>query len=152
MNSLYPFISPVVNDVESNNESLPIFYEVGWDFEREMPLIENGDFKIVKENEALKVWIWHCLKVNRFEHSIYSWDFGNEIKSLFGKGYTIELTKCELERYIKEALGLIRDNEPSVLNPYILSCNVLETSFDRDKLSAKIEVETIYEGGVTLNV
>lgn len=152
INSLYPFISPVEGDIKKENDQLPMFYEVGWDFEKELPLIENGDFKIVKGNEALKVWVWHCLKVNRFEHQIYSWDFGNELKSLIGKGYSVELTKADAERYVKEALGLVRDNEPSILNPYILGCNVLDVQFNGYKLTIEIQIETIYEGGVVLNV
>lgn len=152
MSDMYPFISPIEHDFKDINEPLPTFYEVAWDFDKEIPIIENGDFKIVKENEALKVWIWHALNINRFEHSIYSWNFGSEVKSLIGKGYSVELTKADFERYVKEALGIIRDNEQSILNPYILDVKVDNVTFDRDTLSGEVTVNTIYEGGVVLNV
>lgn len=152
MSSLYPFISPIEIELESENETLPTFYEVAWDFKKEIPIVENGDFKIVKENEALKVWIWHALNINRFEHSIYSWDFGSEVKSLIGEGYSVELTKADFEKYIKEALGIVVDNETSILNPYITDVSVNNVTFNGDKLSGEVIVNTIYEGGVVLNV
>ena len=43
--TLFPFISNV-NEVKVDN-SFPMYKEVAWDFKRNAPIIQNGDFKIV---------------------------------------------------------------------------------------------------------
>ena len=56
--SLFPFISNT-DDIKVDN-SFPLYREIAWDFKRNTPIIQNGDFKIVEGNEAIKVWdmIW----------------------------------------------------------------------------------------------
>ena len=140
--SLFPFISNIDN-VKIDN-SFPLYKEVAWDFEKDIPILENGSFKIVEGNEAIKVWIYKAILTQRYEHSIYSWDYGSELMDLIGKPYTPELTKAEAKRYIKEAL---------LINPYILEVNVLDIDFKNCLLSADIKVLTIYgESEVIFNV
>ena len=140
--SLFPFISNIDN-VKIDN-SFPLYKEVAWDFEKDIPILENGSFKIVEGNEAIKVWIYKAILAQRYEHSIYSWDYGSELIDLIGKPYTPELTKAEAKRYIKEAL---------LINPYILEVNVLDIDFKNCLLSADIKVLTIYgESEVIFNV
>ena len=140
--SLFPFISNIDN-VKIDN-SFPLYKEVAWDFEKDIPMLENGSFKIVEGNEAIKVWIYKAILTQRYEHSIYSWDYGSELMDLIGKPYTPELTKAEAKRYIKEAL---------LINPYILEVNVLDIDFKNCLLSADIKVLTIYgESEVIFNV
>ncbi|MCH7253734.1 DUF2634 domain-containing protein, partial [Clostridioides difficile] len=123
-------------------EELPIFREVAWNFEKDKPILENGDFKIVEGNEAIKVWVYKCIKTNRYEHEIYSWKYGTELSELIGQKYSKGLTESEASRYIKEAL---------LINPYILEVNVKSANFNRDILSANVKVSTIY-GEVEVNV
>ena len=140
--SLFPFISNIDN-VKIDN-SFPLYKEAAWDFEKDIPILENGNFKIVEGNEAIKVWIYKAILAQRYEHSIYSWDYGSELMDLIGKPYTPELTKSEAKRYIKEAL---------LINPYILEVNVLDIDFKNCLLSANIKVHTIYgESEVIFNV
>ena len=131
--SYFPFISPPV-ELEALNE-YPIYKEIGWDFEKNEPIIENGEFKIVEENEAIKVWIYKALYTNNKEHSIYSWDYGSEIKELIGKDYTKALVEAEAKRLIEECL---------LINPYILEVDVIDTSFVDSVLNANIKITTIY--------
>ena len=131
--SLFPFISNV-DEVKVDN-IFPMYKEVAWDFKSNTPIIQNGDFKIVKGNEAIKVWIYKALLTPRYSYSIYSWDYGSELFDLIGKAYTPSLTKEEAKRYIKEAL---------LINPYILEVDVLDTTFKNDLLSADIKITTIY--------
>ena len=139
--SLFPFISNNVDEVKVNN-SFPLYKEVAWDFEKDTPIIQNGDFKIVEGNEAIKVWVYKALLTPRYNYSIYSWDYGSELMDLVGKAYTSSLTKEEAKRYIKEAL---------LINPYILEVDVLDTTFKNDLLSADIKIVTIYgESEVTI--
>ena len=131
--SLFPFISNV-DEVKLDN-SFPLYREVAWDFKKDIPIIENGDFKIVEGNEAIKVWVYKALLVPRYQYSIYSWDYGSELLSLIGKAYTPQLTKAEAKRYIEEALKI---------NPYILDVNVIDTDFKDSVLSANVKITTIY--------
>ena len=131
--SLFPFVT-YKEDIVKNN-SFPLYREIAWDFKRDIPILENGDFKIVKGNEAIKVWVYKALLVPRYNYSIYSWNYGSELMDLIGKAYTPQLTKSEAKRYIEEALKI---------NPYILEVNVLDTDFKDGILSADVKIVTIY--------
>ena len=131
--SLFPFVT-YKEDIVKNN-SFPLYHEVAWDFKRDIPILENGDFKIVEGNEAIKVWVYKALLVPRYNYSIYSWNYGSELMDLIGKAYTPQLTKSEAKRYIEEALKI---------NPYILDVNVIDTDFKDSILSANVKITTIY--------
>ena len=131
--SLFPFVTYKEDMVKDN--SFPLYREVAWDFKKDVTIIENGDFKIVEGNEAIKVWVYKALLVPRYQYSIYSWDYGSELLSLIGKAYTPQLTKAEAKRYIEEALKI---------NPYILDVNVIDTDFKDSVLSANVKITTIY--------
>lgn len=138
--SLFPFISNA-EDVKVDN-NFPLYKEVAWDFERNIPILENRDFKIVEGNEAIKVWVYKAILTPRYNYSIYSWDYGSELLDLIGKAYTPSLTKSEAKRYIEEAL---------LINPYILEVNVVDTDFKDGVLSANVKIVTIYgESEVTI--
>ena len=142
--SIFPFMN--IEDIESNIENsideLPMYYEVGWDYLKDEPLIENNEFVIVEGNNAIKVWIYKVIKTVRYQYPIYSWDYGCEISSLIGQKYTKGLTKSEAERYIKEAI---------LINPYITDVKIIDINFSEDILSVSIQVDTIY-GEVNVNV
>ena len=131
--SLFPFVT-YKEDIVKNN-SFPLYREIAWDFKRDIPILENGDFKIVEGNEAIKVWVYKALLVPRYNYSIYSWGYGSELMDLIGKAYTPQLTKSEAKRYIEEALKI---------NPYILDVNVVDTDFKDSILSANVKITTIY--------
>lgn len=52
--------------------------------------------------EAMKQTIYCILNTERFEHLIYSWNFGIELKNLIGENSTYVIP--ELQRVITEAL------------------------------------------------
>ena len=131
--SLFPFVT-YKEDIVKNN-SFPLYREIAWDFKRDVPILENGDFKIVEGNEAVKVWVYKALLVPRYNYSIYSWNYGSELMDLIGKAYTPQLTKSEAKRYIEEALKI---------NPYILDVNVIDTDFKDSILSANVKITTVY--------
>ena len=139
--SLFPFISNT-DDVKVDN-SFPLYREIAWDFKNNIPILENGDFKIVEGNEAIKVWVYKAILTPRYNYSIYTWDYGSELLGLIGKAYTPSLTKEEAKRLIKEALEI---------NPYILEVEITDISFKDSLLSATVKVKTIYEGEVIVNV
>ena len=137
-NSFYPFIDFLAetNINIPNNEPLPLYREIAWDFQNDTPLVVNNEFKIVEMNEAISVWIYHAIKTYRYAFSIYSWDFGCEIDTLLGQNYTAAHTKSEVTRYITEALEI---------NPYILTIEKITVDFDGDVLSVGVRVITVYE-------
>ena len=142
MSTIFPFIG-VPEDYEiPKTEELELFREVAWNFEKDEPVVENGDFKVIEGNEAIKVWVYKCIKTNKYEHEIYSWGYGTELSELIGQKYSKGLTESEASRFIKEAL---------LINPYILEVNVKSANFNRDVLSANVKVSTIY-GEVEINV
>ena len=136
----FPFISPPI-DLETINE-FPTYREIAWDFENNEPIIENGEFKIVEENEAVKVWAYLALMTNNKQYPIYSWDYGSEVKELIGKNYTKALVEAEAKRLIEECL---------LINPYILSVDVTSTSFKDSTLTCDIKITTIY-GDMEVNI
>ena len=131
--SLFPFVTYKEDVVKDN--TFPLYREIAWDFKRDIPILENGDFKIVEGNEAIKVWVYKALLVPRYQYSIYSWGYGSDLMDLIGKAYTPQLTKSEAKRYIEEALKI---------NPYILDVNVIDTDFKDSILSANVKITTIY--------
>ena len=138
--SLFPFVSNI-DEVKIDN-TFPLYKEVAWDFKNNTPIIQNGDFKIVEGNEAIKVWVYKAILTPRYNYSIYTWDYGSELLDLIGKAYTPSLTKSEAKRYIEEAL---------LINPYISEVNVLDTDFKDGILSANVKIVTIYgESEVTI--
>ena len=138
--SLFPFISNT-DEVKVDN-TFPMYKEVAWDFKRNIPILENGDFKIVEGNEAIKVWVYKAILTPRYNYSIYTWDYGSELLDLIGKAYTPSLTKEEAKRLIKEALEI---------NPYILEVEITDINFKDSLLSADIKIVTIYgESEVTI--
>lgn len=131
--NIFPFISPPPNLEESNN--FPLYREIAWNFKKNEPIIENGEFKIVEGDEAIKVWIYLSLLTPNKQYPIYSWDYGSEVKELIGKNYTKALTEAEAQRFIEECL---------LINPYITDIQVTDTSFKDSILTCNIKVTTIY--------
>ena len=142
--SIFPFmnIDEVEVNIENSHSELHMYYDVGWNYIKDEPLIENNEFVIVEGNEAIKVWIYKAIKTARYQYPIYSWDYGCEISSLIGQKYTKGLTKSEAERYIKEAI---------LINPYVTDVKIIDINFSEDILSVSIQVDTIY-GEVNVNV
>ena len=131
--NIFPFISPPPNLEESNN--FPLYREIAWDFKKNEPIIENGEFKIVEGNEAIKTWVYLALLTPNKQYPIYSWDYGSEVKELIGKNYTKALTKAEAQRLIEECL---------IINPYIVDVQVVDTHFKETTLTCDIKITTIY--------
>lgn len=91
---------------------------------------------IVEGVEAIKVWIYFALQIARYRYFICSWEYGNEIEDLYGKGYSAEHLESEISRMIEECL---------LENEYIEKVVVENTEYKLGKLKAKATVTTIYE-------
>ena len=50
MSTIFPFIGVPEDYILPKTEELPIFREVAWDFEKDEPILEKGDFKIIEKD------------------------------------------------------------------------------------------------------
>ena len=131
--SLFPFISPP--EIENIYPEYPLYRECAWDFATDQAIFEDGSPKIVSGNEAIKVWVYKAIKTTRYQHEIYSWDYGCEIESLIGRGFQLGFIEAETKRFIREALNV---------NPYITHINKIDVTFEGEILRASVYLETIY--------
>jgi hypothetical protein len=139
--SIFPFItSSIIDQISSQN--LTIAKEWAWDFDTSEFVIKNGKFVEVTGLEAVKVQVWKALKTARYRYLIYSWNYGNELENLIGKGFTPAVLQSEAARYVREALSPC---------PYVQDINNMAISIDGAALSIGCTIVTPY-GEVTVNV
>lgn len=82
--------------------------------------------------EAIKQTIYCILNTERFEHLIYSWNYGSEIKNLIGEDMTYVIP--ELQRIITEAL--LQDDRIDEVSDF-------DFEVYKNKVLAKFKVKTI---------
>jgi hypothetical protein len=133
--TLFPLIQPEVTGETEDSSDYPMYREVKWDFQNNVPVYKNGNPVIVKGLEAIKVWAWKALHTPRFRYEIYSWDYGNELESLIGQSYSQALKESEAARYVRECL---------LINPYITDVKNITVNQSGDKISITGTLETIY--------
>lgn len=85
------------------------------------------------EQEAMKQAIYLILNIERYDYLIYSWNYGIELKDLFGEPTFFVI--AELERRITEALT--QDSR-------IIGVDNFETERERNKVHCKFTVHTIF--------
>lgn len=66
--------------------------------------------RIVEGLGAIRVWIWLCLKTQRYRFPIYSWQYGTEFEDYIGQVLSDEYLTADCHAEIQEAL---------LVNPYI---------------------------------
>lgn len=141
---IFPFIGAPEDYNYTPDGDLPLLRELAYDFDKDDFIIDEDtkEFKVVEGAEALKVWVYMAIKTIRYNHEIYSWDYGTELNTLIGQKFSRGLTESEAFRYIKEAL---------LINPYINDVENSGVTFKGDDLHIKIKVISIY-GGIDIDV
>lgn len=119
-------------------EELPLFREMAYDFENNRFREKDGGYFFVEKNDALRIWIYFALHLEtaRFRWRGYSWNYGNEIGTLFGKSISMGIVYADLKRFITEAL---------LCNPYIQQVTFLSIELCGSKVLFEIDVETVYD-------
>ena len=141
--TLFPMMRPETVKPDEDVTEYPMYREIQWDYEHNIPVYKNGIPVIVEGSKAVKVWAWKALRAVRYRYEIYSWEYGNEVENLIGQPYSQELKEAEAARYVRECL---------MVNPYITSVTDTAINFSSDDvLSVSAIVTTIY-GEVTVNV
>lgn len=136
--NIFPFVEipPELEEADAEDE-LPMAREYAWDFEKMDFKYKNGKMYLVEGNDAIEIWLWKLFKTHRFRDLIFSWDYGNELEELVGKGYTPGLLNSEAERYVREA---IEYNLPG----YVIDVENMEVLFIDDTLSVTATAITPY--------
>lgn len=119
-------------------QALPMCREVKWDFEKKMPIFENGNPVIVEGSAAVEVWAWHALQAERYKYEHESWRYGCELNRLRGRSYQKGTVEAEAKRYIVEAL---------LVSPYITAAEVTQMELVDDVLHFAVRYEDVYGGG-----
>lgn len=121
----------------STGSELEIFKEIAIDFETGEPIIESGEIVVLEGKEALKVWIWKVLKIERNRYEIYSENYGNDLKENIGKIYDETTRRAIIQNEIIECL---------MVNPYITSINDFTVELDEERRHPvfNFTVSTIY--------
>ena len=117
------------------------FNEIAWDFEHNIPIYKNGSPKWITGKEAVLVWAWKALHVQKYIYPIYSWNYGCQLESLIGQTVSEELKQSEAMRYVRQTL---------TENPYITDVKEVSVSFTNDVLSISCILNTRY-GEVKVN-
>ncbi len=120
---------------------LPTFIEKNPELSVQNPPLEYGiNFEtgqltgeMVSGIGAIKVWIWICLKVERFRYPAYSWAYGSELEQYIGKSYSDEFIKFDIPRAVEEALKI---------NPHIKGIKDFNAEIEAEKLIMEFTVVT----------
>ena len=136
-------IFPTYSGQEKTN-TLPIPRDIAIDFATGEPIIKNNDFVVVEKDEAIKVWCYYALKINRDKFIIYSPQYGSTLEDLIGNNYA-DTYKYEVEKRVTDCL---------LVNQYIRSVDKAEVEFNSEtgELTGDIYITTIYSEGVEVNV
>lgn len=134
MASVFPFISNA-EPVKTKSAELPVFREYAYDFENNCLLTKAGATYLVEKDEALKIWIYHALKVARYIYPAHSKEYGNELDRLTGHVMNRKILESEIKRYITEAL---------MVNPYLQQLGDFSFSYENKMIEVCFEVTTIY--------
>lgn len=133
MVSVFPFVTAAVQ-TSAPVTSLPIFREYAYDYVNNCLLLQAGRPYLLEKDEALKIWIYHALKVARYRYVAHSREYGNELDRVVGRADNFQIVESEIQRYITEAL---------MVNPYIQE--IKDFTFNREKrMQVVFEVTTIY--------
>lgn len=123
----------------SVNSELPLFQEWAVDWEREAFALRDGQPYLVSGDQALKIWVRRALHMQsqRFEYTAWSFDYGNELRSLLGYAGNRGILESLLRRYIRDAL---------LISPYIREVDGFSFSYQNSKVAASFSVTTVYNG------
>ncbi|WP_312643986.1 DUF2634 domain-containing protein [Hydrogenoanaerobacterium sp.] len=138
--SLFPIIQP--RGTAEQTSELPLYREVAWDYEHNIPIWSRGSPVFITGAEAVLVWAWKALQVPRFRYEIYSHGYGNECEELIGQPFTEELKRSEAARYVRECLEI---------NPYIEEIDDINVEFSEGALKISCRLITAY-GEVKVHV
>lgn len=139
-----PFIAMEAATEETAAAELPYLEEYAWDFDKNCFRYDaNGNHIIVTETEAIKVWVYKCLKCERFMYNVYRHGIYNDrcnygvwLEKYIGKYANNEKTASAVRKEIKDAI---------LANPYIEKIDYIEiASIKGDTLTLNMGLVSVY--------
>ena len=139
-----PFIAMETATEETAAAELPYLEEYAWDFDKNCFRYDaNGNHIIVTETEAIKVWVYKCLKCERFMYNVYRHGIYNDrcnygvwLEKYIGKYANNEKTASAVRKEIKDAI---------LANPYIEKIDYIEiASIKGDTLTLNMGLVSVY--------
>ena len=58
----------------------------------------------MEKDGALRIWLYHVLRVARYRYAAHFQEYGNELEELVGTAGNREIIESEIRRYIREAV------------------------------------------------
>lgn len=109
--------------------------EYAWDINTGQFIIDKGCISIVEGIEAIKIWIYKCLKTVRGRYDAYDWTYGQDVTYLLENSFTRDYIVSEAKRMTEEAL---------LRNKYILSVQNMEIKVIDNTLQIEFTAVTNY--------
>ena len=127
----------------SSQETRPTFREMAWDFGHDCFILDKeGNHVYVERNEAIKVWVYHTLRCERYRYRAYFDDYGVQLEPFVGRGPNDATYTNELYQTVKEGL---------LVNPYILNVAAVNAVRDHKRVTLSLALTTVY-GSMTMQV
>ena len=119
---MFPFDIEDEEIVEEEEELLPCEYGINFD---------TGQLtgRMVYGLDAIRVWVWLALGVDRYFYEQYTWNNGHELATLIGRSTSEE----DAQRMITECL---------MQNPHITGIKDVDIEKDNDALTIRFTVNT----------
>ena len=130
--SLFPMLG---GSVPQPSQTLPLYREIMADPDTGLPVWKNGRPVEVEGAAAVRLWAMTALRTMRYHHAIYSGQFGSELSTLMGQGWSSDIKTAEAPRMVREAL---------LVNPYVSEVSDILVDFADDELQISATLKTIY--------
>ena len=130
--SLFPMLG---GSVPQPSQTLPLYREIMADPDTGLPVWKNGRPVEVEGAAAVQLWAMTALRTMRYHHAIYSGQFGSELSTLMGQGWSSDIKTAEAPRMVREAL---------LVNPYVSEVSDIVVDFADDELQISATLKTIY--------
>lgn len=130
--SLFPMLG---DSLPQTSQPLPLYREVMADPDTGLPVWKSGNPVEVEGAEAVRLWAMTALHTMRYHHAIYSGQFGSELSTLIGQGWSSDIKTAEAPRMVREVL---------LVNPYVTDVTDIAVDFTDDKLQISATLKTIY--------
>ena len=130
--SLFPMLG---GSVPQPSQTLPLYREIMADPDTGLPVWKNGRPVEVEGAAAVRLWAMTALRTMRYHHAIYSGQFGSELSTLMGQGWSSDIKTAEAPRMVREAL---------LDNPYVSEVSDIVVDIADDDLQISATLKTIY--------
>lgn len=116
-------------------------YETQPDYTHKLNIDSNRVAGFVDELEAYKQAVYKLINTERYEHIIYSWNYGVELKDLFGQ--PIPYVVPEIERRLTE--GIMQDDRTESVGDFEFDTSkrgVVRVKFKCTSIYGTVSMET----------